>query len=105
MATSKEPADSVQWFNTAQSVIRRGPSWETFLFLEPGLRSGFQFKYQHYGPYSEELWNASRTAAILRLLNQTKSPASWGGLFSTLEDNIPQIQTFQNQGGGSLRKL
>lgn len=60
-----------------------------FILEAAGLGSGFRFKYKHYGPYSEELSNASRTAAILGLLNETESPASWGGLFSTYEVNIP----------------
>jgi uncharacterized protein len=60
-----------------------------FILEAAGLGSGFPFKYKHYGPYSEELSNASRTAAILGLLNETESPASWGGSFSTYEVTVP----------------
>lgn len=60
-----------------------------FILEASGLGSGFPFIYKHYGPYSEELSGASRTAAILGLLNETESPASWGGMFSIFEANIP----------------
>jgi hypothetical protein len=60
-----------------------------FILEAGGLGSGFPFKYKHYGPYSEELSNASRTAAILGLLNETESPASWGGSFSIFEVSLP----------------
>ena len=56
-----------------------------FILEASGLGSGFLFRYKHYGPYSEDLTNASRTAVILGLLNETQSPASWGGMFSTFE--------------------
>ena len=60
-----------------------------FILEAGGLGAGFPFIYKHYGPYSEELSSASRTAAILGLLNETESPASWGGTFSTFEVNAP----------------
>ncbi len=60
-----------------------------FILEASGLGSGFPFIYKHYGPYSEELSSASRTGAILGLLNETESPASWGGTFSTFEVNVP----------------
>ena len=60
-----------------------------FILEASGLGSGFPFIYKHYGPYSEELSNASRTAAILGILRETESPASWGGSFSTFEVSMP----------------
>lgn len=60
-----------------------------FILEASGLGSGFPFIYKHYGPYSEELSSASRTAAILGLMNETESPASWGGTFSTFEARLP----------------
>src|SRR5258708_12172064 len=56
-----------------------------FILEASGLGSGFPFIYKHYGPYSEELSSASRTGAILGLLNETEAPASWGGSFSTFQ--------------------
>ena len=55
-----------------------------FILEASGLGSGFPFIYKHYGPYSEELSNASRTAAILGILKETESPASWGDRFRLL---------------------
>ena len=43
-----------------------------FILEVSGLGSGFPFKYKHYGPYSEELSSASRTAAILGLMTETQ---------------------------------
>jgi uncharacterized protein len=44
-----------------------------------GLGSGFQFRYKHYGPYSEELASATARARALHLLTENVGTASWGG--------------------------
>lgn len=60
-----------------------------FILEAAGVGSGFRFKYKHYGPYSEELTNASRTATVLGYMSETEQPATWGGTFSTFEARIP----------------
>jgi uncharacterized protein YwgA len=60
-----------------------------FLLEAAGLGSGFRFKYKHYGPYSEELTNASRTATVLGYMTEVEQPATWGGSFSTFEAYLP----------------
>jgi hypothetical protein len=56
-----------------------------YLLEEAGLGEGFSFGYKHYGPYSEELAEATRLAALFGLVNETEQPASWGGRYSIYE--------------------
>lgn len=60
-----------------------------FILEAAGLGAGFTFKYKHYGPYSEELSSASRTAVVLGLMRENEQPASWGGLYSTFSAEMP----------------
>jgi uncharacterized protein len=60
-------------------------------FLEAaGLGAGFQFRYKHYGPYSEQLADAAQTARIVGMLDERETPATWGGLYSTYHSLLPQ---------------
>ena len=61
-----------------------------FLLETTGLGEGFAFGYKHYGPYSEDLTAASRTAVVLGLIQEMEQPASWGGLYSTFSTDLPQ---------------
>lgn len=54
-----------------------------FLFELSGLGEGFRFEYKHYGPYSEELSDAVRSAAIFNLVEVQEHETSWGGWYST----------------------
>jgi uncharacterized protein len=54
-----------------------------FLLEAAGLGAGFSFKYRRYGPFSDELADASRTAGIVGLISETEQAASWGGQYST----------------------
>ena len=49
------------------------------------LGDGFHFSYNHYGPYSEELASAVRTAEAFDLISVKERPASWGGSYSIFE--------------------
>jgi uncharacterized protein len=60
-----------------------------FVLEAVGLGDGFPFKYKHYGPYSDELTAASRTAAVVGLIDETEHAASWGGSYSTFATNLP----------------
>jgi uncharacterized protein len=65
------------------SVIGRTRLQKTAYLLElAGLGSGFTFEYRYYGPYSEGLATAVRNAALLGLLEEDESPATWGGYYS-----------------------
>jgi hypothetical protein len=50
-----------------------------------GLGYGFQFKYKHFGPYSEELKIACDDAQALGYLNEKTEIANWGGWYSVFE--------------------
>jgi uncharacterized protein len=60
-----------------------------FILEAAGLGCGFRFQYKHYGPYSEELTNASHTARVLGFITEAQQPATWGGTFSTFEASLP----------------
>lgn len=64
-----------------------------FLFELTGLGEGFIFEYKHYGPYSEELSDAVRSAATFNLVEVQEHETSWGGWYSTYsaigEKHIP----------------
>lgn len=66
-----------------------------FLLEATGLGEGFKFRYRHYGPYSDELAAAARTAVLLETINEVERPASWGGLYSVYSTNLPQRTNVQ----------
>jgi hypothetical protein len=71
-------------------IVGRTKLQKMAYFLEvSGLGAGFQFRYKHYGPYSEQLTVAAQHAAALRLIIETESVANWGGLYSTFQSHIP----------------
>ena len=53
-----------------------------FLLEATGLGDGFPFEYRHYGPYSEELSSAARTAKLLGVLDEKEIATPWGGFYS-----------------------
>ena len=61
-----------------------------YLMELAGLGSGFRFEYRHYGPYSEELALAARTAAVVGLIGEEEREASWGGLYSIFTARSPR---------------
>src|SRR5215831_5394587 len=60
-----------------------------FVLEAAGVGDGFPYRYKHYGPYSDELTSASRTAAVVGLINETEHAASWGGSYSTFATDLP----------------
>jgi uncharacterized protein len=64
-----------------------------YLLELAGLGEGFSYAYRHYGPYSEDLAAAARTARLFGLLQETEHPASWGGTYSifTTADSTPAV--------------
>jgi uncharacterized protein YwgA len=64
-------------------IVGRTKLQKISFFLEAaGLGEGFEFKYKHYGPFSEELATATEDAVALRSISEKILPASWGGFYS-----------------------
>jgi uncharacterized protein YwgA len=64
-------------------IVGRTKLQKIGFFLEAaGIGSGFQFRYKHYGPYSDQLAAAAQHAAALRLIDEEEFVASWGGEYS-----------------------
>lgn len=53
-----------------------------YLLEATGLGDGFAFEYRHYGPYSEQLTTAVRSAQLFDLLDEEERATSWGGTYS-----------------------
>lgn len=53
-----------------------------YLLEATGLGEGFSFEYRHYGPYSEELSSAARSARLLGVLREDEHATTWGGFYS-----------------------
>jgi uncharacterized protein len=71
-------------------IVGRTKLQKIAYFLEAsGLGTGFQFRYKHYGPYSEQLAAAAQHAAALRLIVENESVANWGGLYSIFHSELP----------------
>lgn len=69
-------------------VIGRTRLQKTAFLLElAGLGSGFQFKYKHYGPYSEELAAAVDLAPLLFDFREDQKRSGWGGTYSVFTSN------------------
>lgn len=53
-----------------------------YLLTVSGLEEGFHFAYKHYGPYSEELAQATEDASLFGYLREEQQQADWGGIYS-----------------------
>lgn len=53
-----------------------------YLLEATGLGDGFSFEYRQYGPYSEELSSAARSARLLGVLKEDEHATTWGGFYS-----------------------
>ena len=70
-------------------VVGRTRLQKTAYLLElAGVGSGFSFEYRHYGPFSEELANAVRSAHLHGCLTEEEHHASWGGHYSVYTTNV-----------------
>ena len=56
-----------------------------YLLTVAGLENEFSFLYKHYGPYSEDLAQAAKTAQALGLIREDEHAASWGGTYSVYQ--------------------
>jgi uncharacterized protein len=64
-----------------------------FLLELAGFMDGFDFEYRHYGPYSEELSQATLFARMSGALEEEERRATWGGTYSIfrVEGPAPKI--------------
>lgn len=53
-----------------------------YLLEATGHKTGFSFAYKHYGPFSAELAQATKTAALLNMISEDERSTSWGGTHS-----------------------
>lgn len=74
-----------------------------YLLSAAGFKTGFNFVYKHYGPYSEELASASRFAGVIGLLDEAVTPTQWGGSFSTYVTKIRSSTTTDERQLGLAR--
>jgi uncharacterized protein YwgA len=58
-----------------------------------GWATDFRFEYRHFGPFSEELADATQVATGLKLVKEDERRADWGGWYSV----------FSTEGGAQLR--
>ena len=83
---ARKAADVVR--DAGGRVVGRTRFQKTAYFLElAGVGDGFAFEYRHYGPFSDELADAIRTAEWLNLVTEEEQPTSWGGFYSILSVN------------------
>jgi hypothetical protein len=82
----------IEYANRAAAIVRdaggnivgRTKLQKIAYFLEvAGVGAGFPFLYKHYGPYSEQLADATQHAAALRIIIENEYIANWGGHYST----------------------
>lgn len=54
----------------------------TYLLSLVGSFPGLSFEYRHYGPYSDDLTDALRSAKAFGLISEDERVAGWGGRYS-----------------------
>ena len=59
-----------------------------YLLEATGLGDGFSFEYRHYGPYSDELSLAARSAKLLGVLEEEECTTNWGGFYSVYTASV-----------------
>jgi len=53
-----------------------------YLLEVSGFVDGFDFEYRHYGPYSEDVTNATYFAQLSGAISEDEREANWGGRYS-----------------------
>ena len=81
--TSANAANVASIIGHVGEIVGRTKLQKTFALLElVGLGAGFNFSYHIYGPYSEELSEATDRAVLLQLVKRREKIAKWGGRYS-----------------------
>jgi uncharacterized protein len=81
---SEEMSEIVDIVATANGVlVGRTRLQKTACLLKlTGLSDSFNFVYKHYGPFSQELADATEIAALFSDLNEEQKTTHWGGTYS-----------------------
>jgi uncharacterized protein len=53
-----------------------------YLLTITGCEADLDFKYKHFGPFSEDVATAARDGNLLGLMNEEEKHAAWGGSYS-----------------------
>ena len=72
-----------------------------FLLELAGLGSGYEFKYKHYGPFSEDLASAVVLAPLLFDLHEDQRQSGWGGTYSVFTSGT----AYQGDDGDPYKQL
>jgi uncharacterized protein YwgA len=70
-------------------VVGRTRLQKMFYLLQvAGYLDSFSYSYKHYGPYSEDLTQATTMACIVGSLGEDEYPTSWGGTYSVFTSHV-----------------
>ncbi len=76
--TTASAADVAKIIGHVGEIVGRTKLQKTVAILElAGLGAGFPFSYHIFGPYSEELSQATDRAILLRLIEKDEKVAAW----------------------------
>lgn len=94
LASGKSDAQKVAAIVSAAGgrLVGRTRLQKLAYFLEQaGLGSGFQFRYRHFGPYSEDIALATRDATLMGIVEEAENSAAWGGTYSVYTTRLPTM--------------
>lgn len=60
-----------------------------YILTAAGLSDSLDFRYHHYGPYSDDLTFETKEAIVDGLVSTEDRPASWGGTFTVFRASGP----------------
>ncbi|MDL2298450.1 hypothetical protein LJC40_04825 [Synergistaceae bacterium OttesenSCG-928-D05] len=65
-----------------------------YLLQVAGWEAGFNYRYYHYGPYSEDLSDATNHGVYLGIVNEKEETTTWGGAYSiySTTDKTPKTK-------------
>jgi hypothetical protein len=76
------------WDSGGELVGRTRLQKVAYLSQLAGFSNDFEFEYRHYGPYSEELADASQIATGLKLMGKEERTTNWGGFYSIFSTTL-----------------
>ncbi len=80
-----------------------------YLLDQLGLKSGFDYEYHHYGPYSADVTSATEDAKAFKLVHEDVGyRASDGARYSIFRTDVPQdvdVKAFGDLGKDDVRRV
>lgn len=67
-----------------------------YLLELSGHGYGIPFEYKHYGPYSEQLAEATQAATLFGLMTERKQSTNWGGFYSIFSTEVQSKSSWSN---------